>query len=285
MEGRDLEGFHANFSFGFVRKPQVFHPLAGQTVHPYDECLVFVGTDNTNIKYLGAEMSVRLGIEQEEHVFDKPSVVVVPKGTPHGPVFVRRIDLPIVHFHVGLSATYGASQVGAIASPSSGQRYAHLIKPVITHPESRPDEGGMGYGKVLGDDGVMRPAEGGVGPGNGDQIVWLYGNDLENFNLNFIWGFYSRCGKWHRRGETHVHPEEEILCFVGLDSDRTDYLGAELEIGMGKDSERHIFNKPTVVVCPERFPHLPIITRWVDKPYGFVAIALSGKHDSPWVEA
>ena len=56
-------------------------------------------------------------------------------------------------------------------------------------------------------------------------------------------------------------------------------------MGMGKDYERHIFNKPTVVICPKGFPHLPLITRWVDKPYGFFVICLSGQHDSPWVEA
>ena len=124
-----------------------------------------------------------------------------------------------------------------------------------------------------------------MGPGNGDEVVWLYGDDLEGLNLNFTWGLYSHCGKWHRGGEAHYHPEAEILCFVGLDTDRLDYLGAELELGMGKDYERHIFNTPTVAICPAAFPHLPLITRWVDKPYGFFVICLSGEHGSPWVEA
>jgi hypothetical protein len=131
----------------------------------------------------------------------------------------------------------------------------------------------------------MRPAERGVGPGNGDQIVWVYGKDLEGFEVNFTWGFYSRCGKWHRGGEAHYHPEEEILCYLSLDPDDLNYLGAELELGMGKDYERHIFNTPTIAICPAGFPHLPLITRWVDKPYAFIVICLSGEHASPWVEA
>jgi hypothetical protein len=40
-----------------------------------------------------------------------------------------------------------------------------------------------------------------------------------------------------------------------------------------------------VGICPAGFPHLPLITRWVDKPYGFFVICLSGEHASPWVEA
>ena len=143
----------------------------------------------------------------------------------------------------------------------------------------------MGYQDVLGPDGVLRPSERGIGPGNGDQIVWLYGKDLEGLNVNFTWGFYSKTGKWHRRGEAHTHPEEEALVFVGLDPNDLNYLGSEQEMGMGLNYERHIFNKPTVVVAPKGFPHLPLITRWADKPYGFFVLCLSGEHASPWVEA
>lgn len=288
MEGKDLEGFNANFSYGFIKKPGVCHPVEGALIHPYDECLVFEGTDNTNILYLGAEVSVELGEEREEHVFNEPSVVLIPKGTPHGPVNIRRVDRTIVHYSIGLEGDYQAEPVPVKpgSSKTTGTKYGHLIKKMITYVDpSRIDESGMGYGSVIGKDGVMRPAEMGVGPGNGDQIVWLYGKDLEGFEVNFTWGFYSRCGKWHRGGEAHYHPEEEILCFLGLDPDNLDYLGAELELGMGKDYERHIFNTPTVAICPAGFPHLPLITRWADKPYGFIVVCLSGEHASPWVEA
>lgn len=288
MEGKDLEGFNAHFSYGFIDDPAVMHPVKGALVHPYDECLVFEGTDNSNILYLGAEVSIELGVEREEYVFSQPSVVLIPKGMPHGPVTVRRVDRTIVHYSIGLAADYKAETI--LESPgktkTTGTKYSHLIKKMKTAVEPRgADESGMGYSRVIGRDGVMRPADMGVGPGNGDQIVWLYGKDLEGFNVNFTWGFYSKCGKWHRGGEAHYHPEEEILCFVGLDPDDLNYLGAELELGMGKDYERHIFNKPTVAICPAAFPHLPLITRWVDKPYGFFVICLSGEHASPWVEA
>jgi hypothetical protein len=288
MEGKDLEGFNAHFSYGFIEDPTVMHPVKGAVVHPYDECLVFEGTDNSNILYLGAEVSIELGVEREEHIFSQPSVVLIPKGMPHGPVTVRRVDRTIVHYSIGLAADYEAETIpeSQIKSKATGTKYSHLIRKMRTAVEpAGADESGMGYSSVIGRDGIMRPADMGVGPGNGDQIVWLYGKDLEGFNVNFTWGFYSRCGKWHRGGEAHYHPEEEILCFVGLDPNDINYLGAELELGMGKDYERHIFNKPTVAICPAAFPHLPLITRWVDKPYGFFVICLSGEHASPWVEA
>jgi hypothetical protein len=288
MEGKDLEGFNANFSFGLIKKPQTLHPVQGSLIHPYDECLIFEGLDNSDIlKQLGAKISIKLGEEQEEHTFTDPSVVLIPKGTPHGPVVIENVERPIAHYHIGLAAGYKAAEAPVKASKTDGSKYAHLIRRMVTAVDPNPNRigSGMGYESVIDSRGVMRPAERGVGPGNGDQIVWLYGKDLEGFNVNFTWGFYSRCGKWHRGGEAHTHPEAEILCFVGFDTDNLDYLGAELELGMGKDYERYIFNKPTVAICPAGFPHLPLITRWVDKPYGFFVICLSGEHASPWVEA
>ncbi len=291
MEGKDMEGFNANFSLGFVKDPTVLHPVEGALVHPYDECLVFEGTDNRNILYLGAEVAVELGEEREEHVFTEPSVVLIPKGMPHGPVTLRRVDRPIVHYQIGLAADYKAAAAPQKAKAAKkDSKYGHLIKRMITYIDwtkasmRRPDDP-LDYSAIADRAGVLHPAERGVGPGNGDQIVWLFGNDLEGFNVNFTWGFYSQCGKWHRGGEAHYHPEAEILVYVGLDPDNLNYLGAELELGMGKDYERHIFNTPTIAICPEGFPHLPLITRWVDKPYGFIVVCLSGEHASPWVEA
>jgi hypothetical protein len=284
MESKDLEGFCAHFSYGFIKQPCVCHPLEGALIHPFDELLVFVGYKDGDILKLGAEVSVELGEEREEHVFDKPSVILVPKGLPHGPVNIRRLDNPIVHYSIGLAAEYKASPLPK-AAKTAGSKYGHLLKRMITQIDPDSAGSGTGFGQVTDSNGVMRPAERGVGPGNGDQIVWLYGRDLEGMDVNFTWGLYSKCGKWHRGGEAHIHPEEEILCFVGLDPENLDYLGAELELGLGPDYERHIFNTPTVAICPKGFPHLPLITRWVDKPYGFMVICLSGEHESPWVEA
>jgi hypothetical protein len=281
MEGRDLEGFNAHFTYGFILEPCTLHPQTGALVHPYDECLIFAGLNPANIHDLGAEVSVCLGEEQEEHVFTKPTVVVVPRGTTHGPVTVSRVDRPCVHYAFGLAAEYKATAIPTNAK-STGSKYSHLVKRLITHVDPDRIGTGMGYERVVDREGVLRPADLGIGPGNADQLVWLFGKDLEGMDVNFTWGFYSRCGKWHRAGETHTHPEEEILVLVGLDPERIDYLGAELEIGMG--GERHVFNTPTVAICPKGFPHLPQITRWVDKPYGFIVINLNREHDSPWVE-
>jgi len=283
MEAKDLEGFNAHFSFGYIKKPCTFHPLEGAIVHPYNEVLVFEGTNSKDIMDLGgAEISVIIGEEQEEIIIKEPSCVIVPKGMPHGPVTVKKVKKPITHYTIGLAPAYKASVAKVSGKPVKASKHAHLKKKMWTNFKNM----GMGGDRLQADKfGSIRAAKMGVGPGNGDEVVWLYGDDLEGLDLNFTWGLYSQCGKWHRGGEAHYHPEAEILCFVGLDTDKLDYLGAELELGMGKDYERHIFNTPTVAICPAAFPHLPLITRWVDKPYGFFVICLSGEHGSPWVES
>jgi hypothetical protein len=288
MEGKDMEGFNANFSYGFIKKPTTLHPAKGALVHPYDECLVFAGTKNTDITYLGAEIAVELGEEREEHVFNVPSVVIVPKGTPHGPVRVKRVDKPIAHYHIGLAAAYRAESLPEKAK-SKGSKYGHLVKPLgpgfepiklsqIARDKRRLEE----YKKEHPDFSMDTSQVGLLGPGNADQLVWLYGKDLEGFDVNFTWGFYTGSGIWHRGGEAHYHPAEEILVFLGLDPDHLDYLGCEQELAMGKELERHVFNKPTVAVCPSGFPHLPLITRWTDKPYAFIVCCLNAEHDAPW---
>lgn len=285
MEGTEMEGFNAHFCYTLINRPCTVHPIDGIVVHPYDECLVIAGTYLEDILKLGAEVAIRLGEEGEEYVIRHPSVILVPKGTPHGPIEVRMLERPIAHYTIGLAPKYSAEliQTKTMVQPPTG-KYLRYIKPLRTTVPRDGQGSGMGYEQVVDERGVMRPAERGVGPGNADQLVWLFGKDLEGFEVNFTWGFYSRCGKWHRGGEVHVHPEEEILVFVGLYPDNLNYLGAELELAMGKEKERYVFNTPTVAICPRGFPHLPLITRWVDKPYAFFVICLSGEHESPWVE-
>ncbi|MCX8032183.1 MAG: hypothetical protein N3B14_02145 [Thermoleophilia bacterium] len=291
MEGKDMEGFNAQFCYGFIKEPGTLHPIEGMVVHPYDECIVFAGYQDGDIRRMEAEISIQLGPEGEVHTFHKPTVVCVPKGLPHGPATVHWVDRPIAHFIVALDPEYKAETLPAV-EPTKGDKYAHLIKPLrcqITESIMKSMSGdeqvqGPTYADIMDEDGILHPAEKGVGPGNGDEIVWLFGDNLEGFNVNFSWGTYTQCGKWHRGGEVHVHPEAEILCYLGLDPDNLEYLGAELELGMGKERERHVFNTPTIAVCPEGFPHLPLITRWVDKRYAFSVVCLSGEHASPWVE-
>ena len=119
MESKDLEGFNGQFSYGFIKQLGAMHPIEGALVHPYDELLIFAGIDISDIRKLGAEVSIELGEEREEYIFDKPSVVLIPKGTRHGPVTVKKLDKPFVHYTIALAPDYKATAILARSLPPS----------------------------------------------------------------------------------------------------------------------------------------------------------------------
>jgi hypothetical protein len=300
----DWEGFDGHFSFGFFKKPAVCHPVEGAVVHPYDEILVFAGTEITNARYLGGEVSVELGEEREEYVFTDPSIVCVPAGTVHGPVTIREVyDKPMVHYVMGLAPKYKADVIAAASRPattSPGRKYAHLIKPLkcTGEPGKRSDgayadststigasvhpKTGLPFVSPIDYEGVMHDRWH-IGPGDADHIIWVFGKSIEDFNLNFSWGFWSGCGKWQREGECHAHPDPEAIIFVGLNPDDPHYLGAELEIAIGEDLERNLITEPCAVVFPAGLVHLPMVTRWVDDTYSFIIFDRGGIHTAPWL--
>lgn len=281
LDSKDLEGLNVHFSYGFLETPgAVCHPTKrGEAlVHPYDEVLVFAPCDASgDILDLGAEMSIELGEESEEQVFYEPSVVVIPRGTPHGPITVRRLDKPIAHYLVGLNPSYMAESVPKGAK-TTGLKYVHLVKKfrgawlLFSKRLARPARPDMARLRV-------------TSPGNADQIAWFNGEDLEGVELNISWGFYSNPGIWHGmgRGGAHVHPVDEALFFLGLNPQDINYLGAELEIGLGEEDERHVISKPTAVIAPKNVVHCPIITRWVDKPYAHFHLYLGAKYETRWL--
>ena len=278
-DSKDLEGLNVVFSYGFIKEPCICHPTAAvqdMLIHPYDEVLVFAPIDASgDILDLNAEISIDLGEENEEHVFYEPAAVVIPKGTPHGPVKVKSLEKPIAHYLVGLGPEYKSESVPKKSTTTMGTKYTRLIK------RFRMARGCMS--KKLAPPAAARPIVG--GPGNADQIVWFYGDNLENIKLNVSWGFYSRPGIWHRigRGGAHVHPVDEALIFVGLDPNNLHYLGAQVEFALGEEEERHLIKVPTAVIAPRNLVHCPEITLWVDKPYGFIVLCLDSEHETTWL--
>ena len=109
-----------------------------------------------------------------------------------------------------------------------------------------------------------------VGPGNNDYIWWPKGKDLENKPVNFAYGFYSQTGDWGAK--PHKHASDQFLVFVGLDNQKPDYLGAEVEVSL--EDEKHVFSTPSCVIVPPGLQHGPIVTRKADQTYAFYMIRL-----------
>jgi hypothetical protein len=286
LNGKDqLEGLNLNFSWGVHKTLGEWHAGSKSHSHSYPECLFFVGLDTANVNYLGAEIDLCMGNEQETYTFNDPTVIVIPAGLPHGPIATRRLFSPrgFGFFAVDLNATFDicwSDEKTTTTKPlQSTGKYAHLIKPLksglITERKkfvpSRFAPEQLARREEMQKKTGFKP-----GPGNADHMTWMYGRDLGDLNVNVAWGFSSQPGVWQRGVHAHAHPEGEILFFMGTDPDNVDYLGAEIEIDLGKEHERYLFDRSSTVICPAGVPHGPIVTRWVDKPFAFLLINLAG---------
>ncbi len=318
LNGRDhLEGMDLNFSWGFYSGLGDWHTGQDPHVHPYAECLVFVGLDSAKMNYLGAEIEISLGKEQETYTFDEPTVVIIPAGLQHCPLITKRVFSPkgygffllclgaeptTTWMGDGLSAetlkvmTEMAEKQGIklpMKSSVSKKRvkknptaptgkYDHLVKPLssgffIERSDIRDSLSASGG---LYYDEMKKRGEI-PGPGYADHLTWMFGKDLGDLNMNFNWGYYSRPGIWHRGIGARKNAAPEILVFAGLDPGNIDYLGAQVEIELGEEHERYIIEKPTAVLLPEGLPLNPIVTRWVDRPFAAYTVGLS---KSPEIE-
>lgn len=256
MVGKDLEGLNLHFALGRYQGTGIWHPWAGPHVHPADECLLCFGHDTDDTGYFGAELELALGEEQEKHTFSSPSVVTVPAGFPHCPLVTKRVDRTFGHGHVILATDNEVDwwPKDSQLMPTNGSKYSHLIKPLTIQK---------------------------VSPGTG-ELDWMTGDQLEGFNLNLAVGLCDQAGQIGRGARSH--PNDECLIFFGHDPQRLGYLGAEIEIALGEEKEKHSFSEPTAVIVPRGLPHFPLEVKKVDKPFGFIFYNLGPKHDTNWLD-
>lgn len=80
---------------------------------------------------------------------------------------------------------------------------------------------------------------------------------------------------------SHSHDFPELLCFIGGNPlDITD-LGADVEVCLGEEHEKHIIHGPSVVSIPAGLVHCPITIKNVVKPMVFLEISLSRIYPKP----
>jgi len=124
----------------------------------------------------------------------------------------------------------------------------------------------------------------GRGGANARELVFVGGEELGGFNLNFIVGVYDQTGDWAPNRGAHIHTFDECLLFFGYDEKDMSYLGSDMELSVGKEYEKHKYSVPTVVAAPANVPHCPLITEKVYKPFGHFHLALSPKYSGTGVK-
>ena len=80
--------------------------------------------------------------------------------------------------------------------------------------------------------------------------------------------------------EPHFHDDfQQLLCFLSTNPmDCRDFGGAEIEIYLGEEQEKHIINSPTIVSLTKGLLHGPLHFKIIPKPIIFLEIMLTRKY-------
>lgn len=103
---KDFGGLPFPLSFGWSSYPQPMDVYQKSHAHDFDQLLCWFGGDPLNVGYLGAEIEMCLGEEQEKHTITKPSIVYIPKGLHHCPLNYKTVHQPFVCLDVFVSPKY-----------------------------------------------------------------------------------------------------------------------------------------------------------------------------------
>jgi hypothetical protein len=80
--------------------------------------------------------------------------------------------------------------------------------------------------------------------------------------------------------ESHYHDDfMQILCFLGTNpANVRDFGGAEIEMYLGKEEEKHIIKSPVIIPIPPGVPHGPLYFKKLPKPVVFLEIMLTRRY-------
>ena len=78
--------------------------------------------------------------------------------------------------------------------------------------------------------------------------------------------------------EAHSHDFDMYVIFLGFDPDNMGDLGAEIEMCLGEEEEKHVITSPTCVYIPKGLKHCPLNFKRVDKPVLFIHTTLAPEY-------
>jgi hypothetical protein len=231
-------------------------PYSQPHVHDFDQVMLFLGTDMNDMSDLWGEVEFCIGEELEKHIITCSTAIAIPKGMPHFPATINRMDKRIIVAEISIAKEYSEKPFVTNNKPSEpvGMRpkYMKNIQPILFRRK-----GAWVYGPTNPDDG-------------GGTISFIMTKDA---GFDFVALYESMKKAPYRIGpnpdKPHAHPTTQCMMFLGTDPTDLSKLNAEFEICIGKEEEKYTFTSPTAVVCPPFIPHWPGGTLAQTKPILF----------------
>ena len=265
--GKADHGLNVHVRYGTFAGPG---PISteGMHTHDFDQLILWLGSDPRDLLELGADIEVRLGIEREIQLFNVPAALAVPKGLPHFPATIRKMNKKFQYMEISLAPEYSSTALAIDPSIPEAQvvsgfraKYAKYLKRLqfvkkgpYFYGANNPENSGGTFTSITGDQ-------------SGLPLHISY-ESIEKAPYTF--GPVPHT--------PHVHKFEEILLFMGADCDHLNYLGGMAECSMGRENEILKLNGPAAIICPEMLPHAPLTVTSVEKPFMFMVISCAAHH-------
>jgi hypothetical protein len=142
------------------------------------------------------------------------------------------------------------------------ERRPEMELKVTTETGTHKDMPGTRYGQYLFEHSV-------VSEWFGDYIGFTGESD---FNSGISALYFPVFEPMFPEKASHIHDFDEYLSFFGMHPDGMKELGGEVEVCIGSEQEKHIFDKPTTLFFPAGLPHCPLKYTRVDRPFMIVHI-------------
>jgi hypothetical protein len=229
-----------------------------------DETILIGSTNVMDGADFHAEVEIALGPKGKKMVITEPACVYIPKGYMHGPVIVKSVEKPIFVLSSRLAPQYSVgwevkneSDLVVFILRKRGSlldlapRDGESMPPDVTaiHPPNTPGRYlrlpiGHGLGYMLWSGDLGWPAK-----------------TSSAYAAHFYRG-YCYLEPVHAHRESH-----QISMYIGGDPLDIENFGADIDVFLGKEMERHTLNTSSVIHYVPGIPHLGDEVRVVAKPF------------------
>ena len=234
-----------------IRKPYMFHEPTHK--HMFTEYFFFFGSNPMDMQEFDAEVEFSFGSEKEKHSISSPTIVVAAPGVYHAPLNYAKANKPFYCLEAFMTSQYAGVDLGEDLTE-------------IKVPE-------LNYNRYFTKGVVRVNPWGGEGMGLGMVPDFLIPAGAKlNLGLTVVRKPYM----FHE--PTHKHNFTEFFIFLGSNPMDMKEFDAEVEFSFGPEKEKHVINKPTVVIIPPGIYHAPLNYAKVGKPFYCVEAFLTSKY-------
>ncbi len=226
--------------------------------HAVPELLIHLGNDPDDPMNLGADVELYLGKGKwrEKYEFNKTTAVYLPAGMPHCPWHVRNIRKPVTFANILVGRTWWGDN--------------DQSKDVLTPEElARAKTSGRIFEKYLLS-GVGKDVP---NPRGGGMLAYTDCTRIASAPLTRVIRYRPEEAPYSILAP-QTREFASFLIFLGIDNDDASNLGAQVELHMGEEKEKHAFNKSALVFVPPNTPCGPIEVKKADMPFNFIEVVL-----------